>query len=426
MTIDSIAHFHDSYALTANGISTALTDLAVAQVGLGHRPFIISGSDETRNYFRDGVEISLFRGIPVDFLYKGYFINTISLNKLLNHCRERNAELVHVHLESTNGFNGLYVQKVLKIPCVSTFHTFWDQYNAYVSGKTLEPLLRAPIRAYLWAHMRYFHSHADAIIAPSKYVKTELEKRGFEKVHYVPGGVNTEKFLPMSTEKKERFRKRFGIPEGKRVLLYLGRIGFEKNIQLLFETIKSSENSVLVIGGRGPAEEFLRKRASNLGVLEKTIFAGYLGDSELSGFYNCADVFALPSRTETQGLVVLEAMASGVPVVVFEGATSELVSDKSSGLVAKTCSGFIENVLRLLSDSRLSRKMGAIARKVAEKNDKRKTARMTDSAYRKAAKEFRETHVGRRDVLASMIRKMKGYGSLKKYYEMEWLPTQKK
>lgn len=424
MPINSIAHFHDSYALSANGISTALTDLAVAQVGLGHRPFILSGSDETRTYYRDGVEVSLFKGIPVGKLYPGYYINTISISKLLDYCKERKAELVHVHVEATNGFNGLYVQKVLKIPCVSTFHTFWDQYNAYISGKRLEPFFRAPLRALVWAHLRYFHSHADAIIAPSKYVKSELEKRGFERVHYVPGGVNTERFFPMDASLREKCRKRFGIPKGKRVLLYLGRLGFEKNISLLLEAIKEADDSVLIIGGKGPAEESLRARAKELGVLGKTIFAGYVGEGELSGFYNCADVFALPSRTETQGLVVLEAMASGIPVAVIRSATSELVSG-SSGLVAGTDSELKENILRLLSDSRLSKRMGVQARRVAESNDKRRTAERTDAVYRKAAGEFRETQVGRRDILASMIRKMKGYGSLKKYYEMEWLPEPK-
>lgn len=413
----SIAHFHESYGIGANGISTVLSGLTNAQARQGLFPFVISSGKENGRWNQGAVQVNSFKGFPVGIIYPDYVVGRISLNKILSICREKKTRLVHIHMESSNGLNGLYVQKILKVPCVTSFHTFWTHYSTYIMGSGP---LTGPIRAFAWAFLRYFHAHSDAVIAPSKFVKQELEKRGFERVHVVPNGVDISLLKPVSERTKQSFRKKYGIPKGKRVVACLGRLGKEKNLPFLVSILENEKDAVLLIGGKGPARPEIERAAKIAGVSGRVFFTGFVPDSDLCGFYGCGDVFAMPSRTETQGLVALEAMACARPVVVFKGATSEIVRNGKDGLVANTPSEFREAVGRIFSSGRLAKRMGLCARKTAENNSFERMATNVSKVYRKAETEFRKTQVGKRDIVASMVRTLKGYGGLKRYFEMEW------
>ncbi len=341
-------------------------------------------------------------------------MSNISLNRMLDLCRARGAGLVHIHTPSTNGLNGLYVQKILKVPCVSTFHTMWDKYTPYLFGSRLNRLFKNPIRGSTWLYIRSFHSHCDATIAPSMLVKGELERHGIENVHFVPTAVDVSRLRPPTRRETAAARRRFGVPTDRKVILYLGRMGFEKNIPFLLRTLEATQDSVLVLGGKGPALELAMEAARKAGLSGKTIYAGFVRDEDLGRFYRMADVFAMPSRTETQGLTVLEAMACGRPVVVFGGATSELVGDR--GVVAGSDSEFVDAVKELLGNPRTGGGLGRTGRRIAASRSLRRMAMEVDGVYARAREIFRRTTAGRGDFWTAVVRKFKGYESLEETF----------
>lgn len=175
------------------------------------------------------------------------------------------------------------------------------------------------------AYERWFLGCADHVIAPSDIARKALEARGISPVSVVPNGVDTERFTP--TDSSE-FRAHHDLPD-KPLIGYTGRHGFEKRLTDLLEAAEGMD-ATFVFGGDGPARKTLEEQVSEYDIDAR--FLGFLDREELPAFYSALDVFAFPSPVETQGLVALEAMACGTPVVgVDSGALSETIDDDCTG-----------------------------------------------------------------------------------------------
>jgi glycosyltransferase involved in cell wall biosynthesis len=267
-------------------------------------------------------------------------------------------DVVHVATEFTIGWSGVHWAGANGVPLVSSFHT---DFPAYLAGYGFAGLER---RA--WGYLRAFHGHALRTFCPSQATLTQLAEHGFhDRLAIWSRGVDAELFSPVHRSDAVRARL---APGARHVLLYVGRLAPEKRIHVLmdaFEQIRARAPRpvALVLVGGGPEEHELRRRAA-----PDVYFTGYLEGTDLAAAYAAADVFVFPSDTETFGNVVLEAMASGVPVVAADrGGVTETVRPGTTGELARAgdAGAFAEATLALLHDSERRARMAQEARAAA-------------------------------------------------------------
>ena len=221
-------------------------------------------------------------------------------------------DLVHIHTPFVAHYAGVRCARRLNIPCVATYHTFFAEYlHHYV------PLLpRALGRGLARAFTRSQCQAVSALIAPSEPMRAVLLDYGVTTpIHVIPTGLCADRF---KRGDGARFRAAHALPADRPLMLYIGRVAHEKNIGFLLQAFARARtrvpDAIFVIAGEGPARESLRELAARLGVAAAVHFVGYLKrDTELLDCYAAADAFVFASRTETQGLVLLEAMAQGAP-----------------------------------------------------------------------------------------------------------------
>ncbi len=255
------------------------------------------------------------------------------LQSVLNEGLAAKVDLVHIHTPFIAHYAGVRFARAHGLPVVATYHTFFEDYlHHYV------PLL--PRAVGHWIARRFTLSQCDdvsALLSPSAPMRDALVAYGVRTpIDVLPTGLPASSFVPGDGA---RFRRQFDLPPDRPLLLYVGRVAHEKNIDFLmrmFQRLSARRPDVLfVIAGEGPAREHLAKLARSLRIGQDVRFIGYLDrDRELPDCYAAGDVFVFASRTETQGLVLLEAMAQGTPVV----STAEL---GTRSILAGGCGAFV-------------------------------------------------------------------------------------
>lgn len=263
-------------------------------------------------------------------------------------------DVVHVHTPFIAHYAGSRYARLAGLPCVATYHTFFEEYlHHYV------PVLPRRIGRFL--ARGFTRSQCDdvqALIAPSDPMRDVLLAYGISTpVHVVPTGLAADRFPPGDGA---RFRTEARLPAGRPLVTYIGRVAHEKNIDFLVNAFAEVRRVVpaamLVIAGEGPARQPLRLLVRRLGLEQDVHFAGYLDrDTTLLDCYAAADVFVFASRTETQGLVLLEAMAQGAPVVSTAelGTRSVLRAGCGALVVNEQLQSFASAAIRVLQDANL-------------------------------------------------------------------------
>ena len=269
-------------------------------------------------------------------------------------------DLVHIQTPFIAHYAGVRFARRSRIPCIATYHTFFEEYLHHYM-----PLVPAPLARFLARRFTRSQCAAvQALIAPSEPMRAVLTDYGVTTpIHVLPTGLPADRFRAGDGR---AFRARSGIDVQRPLVTYIGRVAHEKNIGFLLRMFRrvlaSVPTALLVVAGEGPAREALRREAAQLGLAEHVHFAGYLErDSALLDCYAAADVFAFASRTETQGLVLLEAMAQGTPVVSTAelGTRSILVPGSGALIVPEEPDSFAAAVVRLLGDAELRQELGS-------------------------------------------------------------------
>lgn len=260
------------------------------------------------------------RSLPFPF-YKGYRLGIPTLPNTVD-----DADIVHAHTPFGLGLAALRLVRRTQRPLVASFHTPSGEYTRYLSS--YDPF-SSRLRSVAHRYERWFLNHADTVIAPTGATADLLsEVMGVTApIEIVPNGVDLTRFRPVDGA---AFRERHGLP-GRPLIGYTGRHGYEKRLHEAIDAVAAGPDDwTLVLGGEGPTTADLIARAESKGV--DLITLGFLDREELPGFYSALDVFAFPSPVETQGLVALEAIACGTPVVgVDAGALAETIVPGESG-----------------------------------------------------------------------------------------------
>jgi glycosyltransferase involved in cell wall biosynthesis len=229
----------------------------------------------------------------------------------------------------------------------------------------------------------------DHIIAPAQYVKEELISFGVKRpITVIPNGVNINKFKPL---KNNDLRKKLGFGEKDKIVLCVARLAKEKSLDFLIKTFakftKNHPNVYFVIAGEGPERENLRSLIKKLKIGNKIFLLGLVPYSEIPNIYNGADVFIFASQTETEGMIVPEALSSGLPVLAVKDRVFEqfIESGKDGFLVEKDEEVFNQHLDRLLKDENLRERMGKNARKKAEQFSLDEIAKKFENLYKQIA-----------------------------------------
>ena len=275
-------------------------------------------------------------------------------------------DLVHIQTPFIAHYQGTALARALRIPVIESYHTYFEEYlHHYV------PLLPRAVMRFVARRFTVSQCNVlDALVVPSRAMEQALLDYGVRcPMHIIPTGMEMERFAGGDGQ---RFRAQLGIAPGQPVLVHVGRIAHEKNIEFLFRmfalVMRSKPGAVFVVAGEGPALVSCKAYVRSLGLEAHVRFVGYLSrERELLDCYRAGDLFVFSSKTETQGLVLLEAMALGVPVVsTAHMGTADIVNPQRGAHVAPDDeSGFANIVLRLLDDPQRRAAMSADARAYA-------------------------------------------------------------
>ncbi len=293
---------------------------------------------------------------------------------------EHGIELIHVHSPFLLGTLGAALASERDLPLVFTYHTLYDKYVHYV------PLAQGLARRAVVVWARAFCNRCDLVVAPTGPVRELLSSYGVKTpIVTIPTGIYPEQF---SAGDPGFLRQRFGLPAEGKVVLFAGRLGKEKSPDFLlraFARVASTlPEAYVVLVGSGPEAGNLKGLARRLGISERVVFTGLVPPEQMPSVYRSAAVFAFPSVTETQGLVVAEAMAAGLPVVARAAfGVRDVVADGVTGfLCGDDEEEFAEKLILVLEDSSLRERFGAAAKERALLFAAERQAARLERAYR--------------------------------------------
>jgi glycosyltransferase involved in cell wall biosynthesis len=338
-----------------NGVTTTIRKMTAAGAIAGKELIVITSRNELTV---DEIPIKNFKPIG-EFELPEYELQKLSFPPILQMLdyiqRERFTEII-ISTPGPIGLTALLAAKMLNLQTSGIYHTDFPQYVRILTEDSF-------LESVTWRYMHWFYGQLDTVFVNSEEYRQSWIKRGFEpaKLKIFPRGLDTQLFTP--TRRDPHFFEKFGAKNGKVRLLYVGRVSREKDLDLLAEAYRRLRDEglsvQLCVVGHGPySKEFSE-------ALPDALFTGYLKGEELAGAYASADIFVFPSTTDTFGNVIIEAQASGVPVIVSDsGGPKELVDNERNGLITK--SHDIEDLTRaireLVSNPERRKQMGTVAR----------------------------------------------------------------
>lgn len=348
----NILMISDVYFPRVNGVSTSIMTLRRELQAIGHRVMLVA----PEYGMQEMAEIDIVRipGRRVWLDPEDRMMSRSALRRLPLLLEGESFDLVHIHTPFFAHYTGVHLARKLGIPSVETYHTFFEEYLYHYV-----PFLPKAAMRYLARHFsRDQCSQVNGLVLPSIAMQEALTRygvRAFSKI--IPTGIELADFNACDGA---TFRRQYGIAQTRPVVVNVGRVAFEKNIGFLLEVIAELRHRLpdvlLVIAGEGPAESRLRREVSALGLTHNVLFVGYLERaSELPACYCAGDAFVFASRTETQGLVLLEAMALGVPVVstAVMGTRDILAAGRGCRVAEEDPQAFAATLYEVLADDRL-------------------------------------------------------------------------
>lgn len=364
-----ILKISDVFFPRVNGVSTSIETFRRDLVALGHEVMLVAPAYPPAAGEPAAADASICRvparAVPRD--PEDRIMSRRGLRLALDALGLQRFDVVHIHTPFLAHYAGLKFARRYGTPVVATYHTLFEEYlHHYV------PLLPRAVTGPLARRFsRSQCNQLDAVIAPSQAMRAALLDYGVDKhIEVLPTGLPAERFRAGDGP---AFRRRHGLGEQQPLLLFVGRAAHEKNIGFLIEMMlelrQLRPDALLLIAGEGPAEGSLRAQAARLGLGDRVRFLGYFDrGGELQDCYSAADVFVFASLTETQGLVLLEAMAQGVPVVAIPrmGTIDILGPGKGCRHAPLDLAGFAQVVREVLADKDALRALGREAREYAE------------------------------------------------------------
>jgi glycosyltransferase involved in cell wall biosynthesis len=353
--------FTNNYLPFRGGVATAVETLRQGLEALGHRTWIFAPAAHPPQ--ADPPYVFRYPSIPAP-TYPGFSLPLPVSRRLGRIARALDLDVVHVHHPFLLGLTGRRLARRQGRPLVFTYHTRYEKYAHYV------PLPPRLVRSLAVRLACRFADSADLVVAPSEHVADTLRRRGVTApVAVIPTGVDLDLFSPAS---RERARRRLGLPADGLICLYTGRLDREKSLERVLDAFESVAAAVstatLHLVGKGSHSQALEGRAAAGRAGRRIVFHGGLAREALPDYYRAADLFLFASETETQGLVLAEAHACGLPAVAVRASgVDEVVTDGETGILTKAETGeMADAAIGLLLDVGRRASMGQAARRLVE------------------------------------------------------------
>lgn len=339
----------DVYFPRVNGVSTSIRTFTEQLQHLGHTVHLIAPE-----YGVNTEDEAWITRVPARSIYfdpEDKLMKYGEILKLLPSLKRQQFDLIHIHTPFIAHYVGLKLGKLLQIPVVETYHTFFEDYLHHY----LPWIPKFAARGLARLISKRQCNQVAAIVAPSQPMLDVLRAYDINtRAEVIATGLQVHSFAAADGG---AFRQKYCIALERPMLLYVGRVAFEKNIHFLLKMVKVLSEIMpevlFVITGEGPAVASLRATVSSLGIENNVQFIGYLDrEKELNACYNAADIFVFASKSETQGLVLLEAMAQGIPVVAIAelGTASILVEGEGAMIAPEDEAVFMQKVRSLLAN----------------------------------------------------------------------------
>lgn len=377
-----IGFFTDGYLPSLHGVTISIETFRKNLENFGNQVFVFAPAAE--NYKDENPRIIRFKSVKVFPEKETYFaLPFLPQNHQLREIIKIKLNICHAHSPFNLGFLGKFISLWKKIPLVYTHHTLYSEYAKFY----LKENLITPYLARVWS--TWFSNLSDLVIAPSTKIKKLLKEYGTKKeIEILPTGVDIN-FFKENPKNKLLLRKKLSLKEDSKILLFVGRIEGEKNplflIDVLREIIRKRKDVFLVFVGSGGFIEKIKEKAKKLGVLKFVKFTGRIPHSQIPFYYQGADIFVFSSFTETQGIVILEAEATGLPVVVVKDeAFIDVIENNKNGFLVKKENPklFASFIFKLLESPLLYKNFSRRSRKIAEKFSQEKQAKKLLSIYK--------------------------------------------
>lgn len=380
-----IAYISDTYLPETNGIVTAIVRHSQRLAERGHEFLVLCpryGADDPGD--TPGVTVERYRAVGASSNGDTH----VALPwppRMVARLRRFDPDVVHVHTPLPIGVCGVLAARWLHVPLVQTYHSWVPGFLQYASPSRLLRLDRGPRRTRdTWlARMltRALYDRSDLVLAPSETVCEMLRDQGLDPpARYQTNGIDVREF-PAKPDWTTRGR-----------IMHCGRMGFEKNAEVVLEAFSQFRDNhpgwELHLLGEGPATPYLRGLARRLGIEESVRTEGFVDRAHLAECYREADIYATASTIETQGLVVLEAMSSGTPVVGVDAlAVPEMAPDGRSGIIVQPydARAMAEAFDRLADDDALRERMGREGVRQVRSHDLTEAVDRLEDVYRELA-----------------------------------------
>jgi len=363
-----VAIFTDTFIPQTNGVVTSICN-TIKELSKRNIDIIVFAPGKTTHMeYYDGAKVYFFKSKPLGF-YKDYLLANINevYSKIFTLLEMENPDVYHAQDPFVIGFMGMTFAQKFKKPLIGSYHTFYEEYAAHLSKGRYKGLMKYLFGKTSWPYIRIFFSSCGTTIAPGNEIAKILNRHGIKNVKVIPNAVDLNK---VKNRKKFDVWQKHGIPKNAKIILYLGRISFEKKIEILLKAFKNlyEKNAYLLIVGSGPSLKSYQKMANSMKI-QNVIFTDYIDDNYVTSYYNAADVFAMPSDTETFSIVTMEAFAAGKPVVGPDKlGTKDLIIDGYNGLKFRSGNYFdmASKLSTILNDRTLRERLGKNARKYSE------------------------------------------------------------
>jgi 1,2-diacylglycerol 3-alpha-glucosyltransferase len=321
-----LGYFTEIYRPVVNGVVASVEALAEGMRGRGHEVYCFA--PQMPGYVEADGPVLRMPSLPLPtrtpYRLTLPFVSRRNLNGII-----KRLSLVHVHSPFVTGWMGMRFARRYGMPLVYTYHTQLEAYAHYV------PFERNATRLAASTLTRAFANQADAVVVPTPAMGARLRDLGVTaRIEVVPSGIDVGAFG--RGRRDNALRRRFGVEDGDRMLLYVGRLAKEKNVELLLRALAIARQGrlKLVLAGDGPHRSELERQTRVSGLAASVHFLGFVARDDLPDLYASADAFVMPSTTETQGLVLAEALAAGAYVIAADAPQNRDVLGNAGILVS--------------------------------------------------------------------------------------------
>lgn len=372
-----IAMFTDTYTPQINGVVTSILAFKSELKRQGHDVHVWAPAVKNVSSDESVHRIRSFSFAP----YPEYKIS-VPNPRLLHEFERFMPDIVHVHTPISVGAAGIGLARYFGLPTLGTFHTLLPEYLHYIVRHSLQKIFLAPARRFAWGYCRWFYNMCDAVIAPSYATASLLKEKGISKpIAVVPTGIPIRRRRVGAAS----FRSTYGLSGP--LLLHVGRVTKEKNIEAIMDAIRELPYVTLAVASDGPHRAELQKYAKRQGIAERVRFLGYLSRDELDAAYAASDLFVCASQSETQGIVLLEAAVAGLPIAALDTpVVSDFVRENRAGIITAKES-FARAIEMALGDKRLRSRAKKRARFIAEKYSIERCAKALANLYERCIDE---------------------------------------